>query len=108
MNKSTPAVSNNDNKIQEEKTESGTSENISLGKRCHSSDTLVEPSSKVQHAESASLSPAMPHVESTDDLPSLSCLVGQDRVPASASFEELVGAVALADSGESAGVISVA
>ena len=71
---------------------------------CHSSENLVEPSSKVQHAESASLSSAMSCVEGTDDLTSLSCLMGQDRVPASTSSEKLVGVVALADSGESAEV----
>ena len=49
----------------------------------------------------------MSHVEDTDDLPSLSCSVGQDRVPASASSEELVGTVALADSAESVGVTSL-
>ena len=47
------------------------------------------------------------HVEDTDDLPSLSCSVGQDRVLASSSSEELVGAVALADSAELAGVTSL-
>ena len=104
MNKSTPAVSNNNNKIQEKKTESETSENISLGKLRHSSGSLVEPSSKVQHAKSSSLSSAVSHIEDTDGLPSLSCSAGQDRVPTSASSEELVGAVALADSAESAGV----
>ena len=78
-----------------------------MGKRRHSSDSLVEASSKVQHAESASLSSAVSHVEDTDDLPFLSCSVGQDRVPAPASFEELVGPVALADSAESAGVTSL-
>ena len=115
MNKSTPAVSNNNNnnnnnnnKIQEKKTESQTSENIFLGKCHHSSDSLVEPSSKVQHAECASLSSAMSHVEGTDDLPSLSCSVSQDIVPASTSSEEVVGAVALADSGDSAGVTLLA
>ena len=106
MNMSTPSVSNN--KIQEKKTESKTSENISLVKCHHCSDSLVEPSSKVQHAGSASLSSAMSCVEGTDDLPSLSCSVGQDRVSASISFEELVGAVALADSSESVGVTLLA
>ena len=57
-----------------------TRENISLGKCYHSSDSLVELSSKVQHRESASLSSAMPHVEGTDDLQSLSFLVGQDQL----------------------------
>ena len=78
-----------------------------MGKWHHSSDSLVEPSLKVLRAKSASLSLDMSHVEDTDDLHSLSCLVGQDRVPALASSEELVGAVALGDSGESAGVTSL-
>ena len=50
----------------------------------------------------------MSFVEGTDDLPSLSCSVGQDRVPASTSSEELVGAMALADLGESAEVTPLA
>ena len=54
------------------------------------------------------LSSAMSHVDSTDDFSSLSCSVGLDRVPASTSSEELVGAVALVDSSESAGVTSLA
>ena len=79
-----------------------------MGKHRHGSDSLVEPSSKVQHAESASLSSAMSHVDSTDDFSYLSCSMGLDRVPASTSSEELVGAVALVDSGESAEVTSLA
>lgn len=105
--KTSPLVFTNNNST-ERNPEGNSNITVSVGKRRHSSDSIVAPSSKVQHAESSSLSSTKFCVEGMDDLPSLSCSVGRDGVPSPASSEELVGAVALADAGESAEVTPLA